>query len=107
MGAISLVDLEGVAILESGKEPASTTAPGYQFDDLDAVSVLRLGAIYVVTEDACDENDAVYMRITAAGAEEAGSFRSDSDGGDAVQVDGLRFRKSSGVAGFNVLEVSP
>jgi hypothetical protein len=106
--AAGATDFYGVAILtdrlikaRSGLGSASTV----EYDDKDAVNVLRAGACWVYCEDAVSAGDAVFMRFQNAGAgEEVGSFRSDVDGGDAVAVTGAIFGKTITAAGLNWIE---
>lgn len=53
------------------------------------VNVMKAGVCYVQPEDTVEEGKQAYMRITAAGAEVVGAFRSDSDSGDAVPVNAV------------------
>lgn len=95
--------IAGVVLYDPMVESASATA---EFAVGDVVGVMRKGAVYVVTEDACTPASSVFVRVTAAGAEVAGSFRSDADGGDAIELTtGARFLHSSGAGEINILEL--
>lgn len=95
----------GVSMYDAAKEPASTASAGYEYATKKTIPVLRKGQIYVKTENACTPEDQVFVRVIAAGAEETGSFRSDSDSSDCVKLTGARFLMSSSTAGINVLEL--
>lgn len=80
-----------------------------QSDDLaysaqEMANVMRKGRCWVVTEEAVAVGDDVYVRITASGAEQAGAFRNDADGGDAIQLTNAKWIK--GGNGLAVLELS-
>ena len=100
--ALGRFNLAGVALYDAMHEQGSSTA---EFADGDSLGCVRKGAVYVETEDACTQANLVYCRITTSGSEVAGSFRSDSDSGDAFVVHGARFKRESAVAEINVLEL--
>jgi hypothetical protein len=50
------------------------------------VNLLQRGRIYVTPEDDVDPGDAVKVRVVAAGAEVAGSFRAAADATDCVDI---------------------
>lgn len=52
----------------------------------EMVSVMPAGVVYVRPEASVSAGAQAYMRVTTSGAEVAGSFRGDSDSGDAVPV---------------------
>lgn len=100
--ALGKHNVAGVALYDASREPNTSTA---EYDDNVAVPLLTKGAVYVSTEEACTPSSPVFVRITAAGAEEAGGFRTSSDSGDAFPMMGCRYLLSSGIAGLNVLEL--
>lgn len=72
----------------------------------DAVmSVLRRGAIYVNTEDACTEGNAAFVRHTVNGALLPGALRSDADTAKADEVTGIIWRTTRADAGLAIVEV--
>ena len=76
---LTVLTARGVGILRSLQDPTE--------DPEDCtVGYVKSGYIYVPTEDLLVINTHPYVRVTAAGAEVLGTLRSDSDGGDAVQV---------------------
>lgn len=64
-----------------------------KYEAEDAMSVLRRGRVYVVSEDAVSIGDGVFLRHTAGGlaTELPGNFRTDADGGDAGELSGCRW----------------
>lgn len=62
-----------------------------------SVACLRLGSCYVTPEVAVAAGDPVYCRVIAGAGEQAGAFRNDADGGDAVLLPGRYVE--SGAAG--------
>lgn len=91
--------LAGIALYEPTVESAGDGSA--EFLDEQDVPVLQAGGVYVTAEDTPTPDDPVYCRVTAAGAEEAGAFRTDSDSGDAFPVRGMRWARSGAL---NVLE---
>ena len=80
-------------------------------DGVDAdgtMGVLTRGTIFVLVEtgDTVVADGSVYARHTASASEQLGSFRSDSDGGDATLIPGLIFRTSAAAGEYAVLEVN-
>ena len=70
---------------------------------------LRMGAIFVLVETGDTgvvAGGAVYARHTAGAGEQLGSFRSDSDGGDATLIPGLEFGSTAAAGETAVLEVN-
>ena len=105
MGEINGRHILGLAAYDAATPPESTTGAGYEYAKGDVVPVVRRGQVWVKTENACKTDDLVYVRVVATGSEETGSFRSDSDSGDAVVLRGASFLMESGIAGLNVLEL--
>lgn len=78
-GDLTVLAARGIAILRSLEDPAE--------DPEDrTITYCKSGFMYVPTEDLLAINTHPYVRVTAAGEEVLGTLRSDSDGGDAVQV---------------------
>jgi len=68
-------------------------------------AALKKGRIWVRVEEAIALGDDVYFRHTAAGAEQAGEFRTDADGGDADQLTNARWAGPS--ATYNGVLLAP
>jgi len=62
-----------------------------QYEVNRGVSILDFGVVYMRPEDAVTAGDPVFVRHVAAGAEELGSVRSDTEGTDATAVGGCQF----------------
>ena len=62
------------------------------YADGDIVDICEVGAVWVAAESAVTADIKAFVRVTAAGAEEKGALRLDSDGGDAFMIPGLFFR---------------
>lgn len=72
----------------------------------DAImNLLRKGAIYVNTEDACTEGAAAFVRYTVNGALLPGALRSDADAGKAEEVTGIIWRTTRADAGLAIVTV--
>jgi hypothetical protein len=107
-GTVNLADFVGVALLDLSMVPNVVPSQDQtaEYHDADTVSVMRKGAIWVETEDACSEGGDVYVRVgTGAGGSQLGAFRSDADTASAVQITGARWGKDSSASGLNVLEL--
>lgn len=104
---INLQDFIGVAQYDAAKEPFDTVGTdAAEFGDKDTINVLRRGAIWVTTENACVAEGDVFVRIAAgAGGTQLGAFRSDADTATAVQVTGARWGRDSAIGGLNILEM--
>lgn len=76
---LTVLTARGIGILREVDDP--TEDP-----EGKTIGYVKSGYVYVVTEDLLTINTHPYVRVTAAGAEVLGTLRSDSDGGDAVQV---------------------
>lgn len=71
------------------------------------VDVIRKGRVVVVVEEAVTPGDAVFVRHTAAGAEVKGAFRTDADGGDAVDISTkARWESTTTGAGLAILDLN-
>lgn len=104
--SVTLADWEGVAELSpmmSGTGSSFDGILGAEIDDKETFSALRKGALTVVTEDVCAAGGDVYTRISGSG--DFGAFRSDADGGAAIQITGARWGMTSSAAGLNKLEM--
>ena len=72
------------------------------YNEFETVSVLRVGDIGVITEQAVVKGDPVFMRISGADVSTAstskvlGGFRKDADTAGAVAITGLVFAQSAG-----------
>lgn len=77
------------------------------YEDNDSMPVLRRGRIWVVSEDACNPNEAVYARCASgSGGSVLGKFRTDDDSNTAIAVPGARWLTSASAGGLAVLEVN-
>lgn len=92
--------LLGVSMIDPTREPSET------FAQYEGFSVLKRGQIWMLSEDACDAGAAVYVRHTAAGAEELGTVRSDADTADAAVAPGCRFETTTSGAGLILVSVN-
>lgn len=104
--SITAADYLGVALYDAAtvesSRPLNTLG---EYLDGATVGVLRVGAVWVDTEDACLEGTAVYVRIASgAGGSQLGAFRSDADTASAVLVPNARWGRNSLAAGRNILE---
>jgi hypothetical protein len=83
--------LSDAGTLVSGVGPI---APGRSCD------VLRKGRVWVLVENAVAKGGAVYMRVTAnGGLTQLGSFRADSDSGNAVLIEGAVYDTTQATGG--------
>lgn len=106
--SVTLADFEGIALWDPSMVPNVVPSQDQtaEYHDGDAVSVMRKGALWVETEDACSAGGDVYVRVgTGAGGSQLGAFRSDADSASAVAVTGARWGKDSSAAGLNVVEL--
>lgn len=85
----AVTNFVGVAY-DDGNLPVEETA--YDAATYNRVPVLTRGAVWVLTSEAVDPTDGVYMQHTDGGAgKPVGSFRTDNDGGNAGQLSGVRW----------------
>ncbi len=77
------------------------------YEENREVNIVTFGKIYVEAEVTVTTGDQVYYRHTAAGAEVAGSFRNDSDGGDAELVVGAIWSRGATVGTVAVIDLTP
>lgn len=96
----------GVALRIQNKENLNDrdgttgSAPYYQGD---AVSMLTRGRVYVQVTQAVSSDDPVYMQYVGS---EAGRFRMDDNGGEAILVPDARFIFGAGEDELAVLEIN-
>lgn len=77
------------------------------YEDDEPMPVLRRGRIWVVSEDACTPNEAVYARCASgSGGSVLGKFRTDDDSNTAIAVPNARWVTSASAGGLAVLEVN-
>jgi hypothetical protein len=98
---LTLADFEGIAMYDASHMIERDQETEYV--DKDSVPVIRKGAVYVITEDACTPSDDVYVRISGTG--QLGAFRSDADSASAVKITNGRFSRTSTANGLNILEL--
>lgn len=94
-------DVLGVSVRDASKtlESSLSSDNNELFEDETLMPVLKKGRINVTCETAYRVGDIPYVRLTAAGAEQLGGFRThDTDSGDALPWTDARF-VSSGIAG--------
>jgi hypothetical protein len=102
-GEITDGDCLGITIFDSNKPYVSAT---HEYEQYDAVPVLRSGQIWMMAEDACTEGNAVFVRFVAGGSEELGRVRSDADTADAVALPNAIFRSSAGAGELIKVELN-
>lgn len=79
-----------------------------QFAPGEMLSVMRQGTLHALAEDAVTKGAPVFVRIanvTVAG-DPLGMPRSDADGGDAIQLVGVRFAQTTTARGLVKIEVN-
>lgn len=69
------------------------------------VGVQRDEDIWVEVEDAVTEGSTVFWRTTAGAGEQAGAFRSDADGGDAIELDWITYETSTSGPGLAKIKI--
>jgi hypothetical protein len=106
--SITIADFQGVAVFDESLEPNTIPSQNQtaEYHDYDTVSVMKKGAIWVTTEDACSFGEPVYVRtLPGAGGTQIGAFRSDADSATAILVTGAEWGKDSTAGNLNVLEM--
>lgn len=103
-GSSTAASILGIAVRTHALQAVRSQSDDNAYADEEMVNVLSKGRIWVVTEEAVAVGDSVFVRITAAGAEQAGAFRNDADGGDCIELTNARWVK--GGNGLAVLELS-
>jgi hypothetical protein len=85
---------------DDGKLPIDQTS----YETGETVPVVKKGEVWVLTSEAVDPSDAVFLQHTAGAGKPAGSFRTDADGGNADAVSGCQWTGvfSSGKASLYV-----
>lgn len=82
----SVANFVGIAY-DDGNLPVEEAA--YDAATYNRVPVVEKGAVWVLTSEAVDPTDAVYLQHTDGGAgKPVGSFRTDNDGGNAGAITG-------------------
>jgi len=96
---------EGVAVHDHAREDDGSGTRQYVLED--AVSIMRTGRIWVLTEEAVADDDDVFLRHTAGGAGEVpGRWRTDLDTNKADQIVNARWIKgNSGANELALLEI--
>lgn len=106
--SVTAADFIGVALYDSATVESTYGADTRteEYADGATVPLLRVGSVWVETEDTCEEGGAVYVRVTSgAGGSLLGSFRSDADTASAVLVPNARWGRRSTAGGLNILEL--
>ena len=96
----------GVTVRTQALEQARINANNLGYPIASAMSVLRRGRIWVITEDAVVARAQAFVRCVATAPERLGAFRGDVDGTDAGALPGTRFKLTSGIGGLNILEIN-
>lgn len=92
---------EGFSVRQEYREANSQ---GYS--NLEPVSVLRRGYIWVEVEGAVTEEGAVYARTAANGGNtQLGAIRGDADSANATLIPNAKFVTSTTAAGLAIVEV--
>lgn len=100
------VDIVGIAVRDSATEESDATAENAYATE-SAVAVLRRGRIYVVVEEAVTPDDAVFVRHTANGLlTSLGIFRTDNDGGNALEITSARYVTSAGLGELAIVDIN-
>jgi len=102
---------EGVSINRAKALAKDSTGLGTataQWDEAEAMSVLRKGRIWVIPEDAVTPESDVYIRHTASvtAGETPGRFRTDGDSATADQLSNARWITSASAGALAVLEIN-
>lgn len=101
LDTVTIADWEGVAMFTPFEGGQLVPDANGEIQDGETLAVMRKGSIWVVTEDACAPGGDVYTRVGGTG--QMGAFRSDADGGNAVQIPGARWERASAANGLNKL----
>lgn len=96
----------GVAVRTQALEQAVLNANNVGYPLASAMSILRRGRVWVITEDAVVAGAQAFVRCVATSPERLGAFRGDVDGTDAGALPGSRFKLTSGIGGLNILEIN-
>ncbi len=102
-GEVTGLLIEGVSIWLPSREPQDP-----EYAEFDMVSVLRMGRIWMVAEDAVTITDQVFVRFASGGGgTELGTVRSDADTATAVAQPRCRFLSvTTGALELVLVEVS-
>lgn len=103
--AAALVNLAGVPIWESGKEPFSIANGKSQIADKSVVSIMRYGRIWAYTETAADSTSVVYARVLTVSTDVKGQLRAGA-AANFVAVPNAKFVSKTTGAGLIQLELS-
>lgn len=98
-------DLMGISLADSAREQALVTGVA-SYKATEAVSVVTVGALYVLVDVAVTADDTVYCRATVNGTKLPGMFGNVSDSGKCFAVTGAKFRTSADAGAFAVLDIS-
>ncbi len=79
----------------------------HQYEEYREVNILDFGLIWVSPEQSVNPGDKVFYRHTAPGVEVVGAFRSDSDDGNATEVQGATWETVSGAGGLGIIRLMP
>lgn len=103
-----LADFEGLAIYDAAC--ATVIFPNQngvaEYRDQDTVSVMRKGAMYVISEELVVAGDPVFVRVVAgAGGTQVGALRKSADTASAVQIVGARFARDAAAGAITIVEL--
>lgn len=96
----------GVSMYDASEPPPFDTETGFNYDQGDAFPLIRYGRVWVTCETACKPGDPVFVRVVAAGAEVAGSFRNAADSTDCIQLANASFESVLTAAGMARLSLN-
>ena len=88
-----------------GLVPAAPVAHADGVPPGSMVGYLQMGEVWVSVEDAVSAGNNPFVRIDDAASGAIGGFRSDADGGDAIQWTSATFVSSTSGAGFAKLSI--
>lgn len=88
------IDIRGIVVRSEANIAPTPDNPEYE--PQREVTLLTEGPIWVDVENAAAYGAQAFCRIVATGNEVAGAFRSDADGGDAVAINAVFDKATSG-----------
>ncbi len=95
----------GVTVHSHASEQGYADAANPGYAAYSAMSVIRKGLIYVKVENAVSPGGLPYVRFTANATEQLGSFRADTDSGDAVALPHSVFESAAIANGIALLRL--
>jgi len=94
--------LLGITLYDASKEPG-TNAGDNEYDDEEAVPVLRRGRVWVIAEDdvTVEAGAQCYVRHTSGTGTQLGAFRMDADTAAAAAISNCRFVTAAHTVSIN------